>query len=96
MGLTNFMKAMLITTLIGLLLVALTGLLIERLNLYQDGYDIGYGDGLLVLPSVADIQRRIGAKPDGIVGKETLAKWDAAICQQYANIQNRNIRIFTG
>lgn len=36
------------------------------------------------IPSVADIQRAVGAEPDGIVGPETLSKWDEAIFNQYA------------
>lgn len=35
-------------------------------------------------PTIKEIQRKVGAKEDGIVGPETLAKWDEAICTQYA------------
>jgi hypothetical protein len=36
------------------------------------------------IPSVRDIQRMVGAKEDGRIGKDTIEKWDAAICNQYA------------
>ena len=36
------------------------------------------------LPSLCDIQRRIGVEPDGIYGEETEAKWDAAYANQEA------------
>ena len=36
------------------------------------------------LPTIADIQRRIGANPDGKLGPETQRKWDRAICDQFA------------
>jgi len=36
------------------------------------------------LPTIEEIQRRIGAKPDGILGPETQAKWERAICDSYA------------
>lgn len=36
------------------------------------------------LPSLKDIQRRVGALPDGVYGNETKTKWDRAICDQHA------------
>ena len=37
------------------------------------------------IPTVEDIQRLVGCeKIDGKIGPETLAKWDRAICDQYA------------
>jgi len=36
------------------------------------------------IPALEDIQKMVGAKPDGIYGKETQEKWDEAICSQYA------------
>ena len=36
-------------------------------------------------PSIKDIQRRIGAEPDGIIGPNTIELWDKAICQQEAS-----------
>ena len=36
------------------------------------------------LPSPVDIQRRVGAKPDGIVGPETISKWETAYANQEA------------
>ena len=34
------------------------------------------------LPSIIDIQRAVGAKPDGIVGPDTIGKWEAAYANQ--------------
>lgn len=36
------------------------------------------------LPSLIEIQRRIGAVPDGIYGPETERLWDRAYCDQEA------------
>ena len=36
------------------------------------------------LPSLIDIQRQIGAKPDGIYGRETKEMWDRAVGNQIA------------
>jgi hypothetical protein len=36
------------------------------------------------LPTIEEIQRRIGANPDGRLGAETQAKWNKAICDQCA------------
>lgn len=36
------------------------------------------------LPSIIDIQRAVGAKPDGIVGPDTIEKWEAAYANQEA------------
>jgi hypothetical protein len=36
------------------------------------------------LPTIEEIQRRIGANPDGRLGSETQAKWELALCDQYA------------
>jgi hypothetical protein len=38
------------------------------------------------LPSIVEIQRKVGAKPDGILGKETQKKWDDAYNNQSAEI----------
>jgi len=38
------------------------------------------------LPSIMDIQRQIGAKPDGVLGKETQRLWDEAYCNQCAEV----------
>ena len=44
------------------------------------------------LPSIEDIQKAVGANPDGKLGKEFQSRWDAAICEQYAQkIQDRRI-----
>ena len=34
------------------------------------------------IPSIPDIQRMVGAKPDGIVGPNTIGKWEAAYANQ--------------
>ena len=36
------------------------------------------------LPSIIDIQRAVGARPDGIIGPETLSKWETAYANQEA------------
>jgi len=36
------------------------------------------------IPSLAEVQRMVGAKSDGIYGPETREKWDRAICDQFA------------
>ena len=36
------------------------------------------------LPTIREIQERIGAKPDGILGPETQRKWEEAINNQFA------------
>lgn len=41
--------------------------------------------GLQKLPSISAIQRRVGATPDGRLGRETQEKWDKAYCQQSAD-----------
>ncbi len=56
------------------------------------GFEIGAWSSKVIviapkplLPSLIDIQRRIGAEPDGIYGKETETLWDAAYANQEAN-----------
>ena len=39
---------------------------------------------LTAVPTIEEIQRLVGANPDGKLGPETKAKWDRAICDQYA------------
>ena len=36
------------------------------------------------IPTIEDIQRRVGAVPDGKLGPETQAKWERALCDQFA------------
>jgi len=36
------------------------------------------------VPSLEEIQTKIGAEPDGIFGPETREKWNRAICNQFA------------
>jgi len=36
------------------------------------------------LPSIMDIQRQVGTKPDGVLGKDTQRKWDEAYGNQCA------------
>ena len=40
------------------------------------------------VPSIAEIQKMVGAEPDGIMGQETLRKWDEVICEQFAGRSN--------
>ena len=67
---------LIVVTAIGLMVVALIGLLIERDQTKKKTQR---------LPSIMEIQERIGATPDGILGPQTQQLWDAAICDQYAN-----------
>jgi len=36
------------------------------------------------IPSISELQVLIGAEPDGIIGPETLRKWEKALCDQYS------------
>ena len=36
------------------------------------------------IPSIPDIQRAVGAEPDGIVGPDTIGKWEIAYANQEA------------
>lgn len=36
------------------------------------------------IPTFREFQKKVGAEQDGIIGKDTLEKWDKAICQQAA------------
>lgn len=36
------------------------------------------------IPTFKEIQHKVGAEPDGIIGPDTIAKWDKAICNQEA------------
>jgi len=46
------------------------------------------------LPTIEEIQQRVGATVDGKLGKETEKLWNQAICNQYASqyFQNRYTR----
>lgn len=37
------------------------------------------------LPTITDIQQRVGARPDGKLGKQTEKLWNQAINNQHAN-----------
>ncbi len=37
------------------------------------------------VPTVTQMQRAVGAEPDGFWGKDSQAKWEERICQQYAD-----------
>jgi hypothetical protein len=73
------MRNTLITICIGILIVALVGLLAERAGLKSKLAEAKK------LPSLAEIQEKIGAEPDGIYGPETKKLWDRAICEQEAS-----------
>jgi len=34
------------------------------------------------IPTFKELQRKVGAEPDGIIGPKSIALWDKAICQQ--------------
>lgn len=34
------------------------------------------------IPHIAEIQEMVGAKPDGVLGKETQEKWESAVWAQ--------------
>ncbi len=70
-------KTMIVAIVIGMLTVGIIGLYLDNQSLRAE---------LDVLPSLEQIQERIGAVPDGIWGEETMMKWDMAICQQYADL----------
>ena len=36
------------------------------------------------IPTIKEIQRKVGAEPDGIVGPNTIELWDKKTCDQYA------------
>jgi hypothetical protein len=54
------------------------------------GYSLGEQAGLIAglesrkLPNIEEIQKRVGAYPDGKLGSETEKLWNLAICNQYA------------
>jgi len=43
----------------------------------------GYERGKDYLPTIEQIQERVGAVPDGILGEETQAKWERALANQF-------------
>lgn len=94
------MKTILITTLIGLLLVAIIGLATQNFCLnrqmddlerqadaiYQEGYTAGYD----YIKSIAELQIQVGAEPDYIWGEKSQEKHRLAYGQQCANVQINN------
>lgn len=38
------------------------------------------------IPTVKEIQKKLGVKEDGICGQATREAWDLAICQKYADV----------
>lgn len=40
------------------------------------------------VPTFKELQEMVGAEPDGIIGPNTIAKWDEKICQQEADEWN--------
>lgn len=58
-------------------------------------YTQGWSDRDKYLPPVEDIQKRIGAKVDGIWGQETNRLYEQAVCNQYAEqVTCSNVREF--
>ena len=47
-------------------------------------YKQGYFDGYSFIKPIEDLQRQVGAEPDGIIGPNTIAKYEKALCDQYA------------
>ena len=45
-------------------------------------------DATMPLPTLEQIQRAVGVEPDGKIGPKTLAAWDLAVCQHYADRSN--------
>lgn len=72
-----------ITIYIGIGLVVAVGFVTRWLT--SGEYNKGYQDGYDYIKSVKELQQQVGAVPDGIIGKETLGKWDKAICDKYAS-----------
>jgi len=40
------------------------------------------------IPTIEQIQQAVGSRVDGKIGKETLEKWDRAVCDLYASRWN--------
>ena len=36
------------------------------------------------VPTFIELQNMVGAEPDGIIGPNTIARWEREICNQYA------------
>ena len=99
------MKTILISTLVGLLLVAIIGLATQNFclswqmdnlekqadTIFAEGRKAGYD----YIKSVEEFQKQIGANPDGFWGKESKEKHRLAYGQQSANvwINNKSMRI---
>lgn len=85
----KLLKALSITFGVIVIAAALMGfgvVLSYRLNgwVWNQQYTQGYADRDAYLPPIEDIQKRIGAKIDGIWGEETNRLYDKALCDQYA------------
>ena len=58
-------------------------------------YNQGWSDGFNYIKPIEDLQRQVGAEPDGIWGRETNALYEQALCNQYATWAfNSNVRKF--
>ena len=75
------MKAIKIICWGGLAGIVLTGFYYAG---FYDGKKIGCEAGRAYLPSIMEIQEKLGVEQDGIIGKDTLVAWDKAICQREA------------
>ena len=58
-------------------------------------YKQGYFDGYSFIKPIEDLQQQVGAVPDGIIGPNTIAKYEKALCNQYSTwMFNSNVREF--
>ena len=70
---------------IGIFIIFLAGCWVGYVfHSYRSSVGVGTSPPASALPSVADIQRRVGAEPDGKFGPETQKLWDRAYCDQSA------------
>ncbi len=63
---------------------------------YQKGYDVGYMEGRDYLPSIIEIQERIGVEVDGVLGPLTQDAWDEITFTRYAEVYMNRIETVTG
>lgn len=67
-----------LTIIAALLIVAAIYGLCRREQYWHDKFEAEQ----LRIPSVEEVQIKVGAEPDGIVGRETIAKWNYKLSRQ--------------
>ena len=72
------MKALIFTICFGLLCVLCIGLLCQNFQLRQTG--------TVYVPSPTELQIIVGAEPDGIIGPDSMAKWELYYGNQSAYV----------